>query len=287
LTAALPIELRHISKSFRVDGRVIEALHDVSLHAGAEEFVTLIGPSGCGKSTLLNIIAGLMAPDEGEVLLHGNGSSIRLGQTGYMPQRDLLLPWRTILDNVVLGPEVALRSQSLWASNGRHRRQLEEAKREARALLPLFGLEGFENSYPAALSGGMRQRAALMRTFLCKRDSVLLDEPFGALDALTRRTMRRWLLDVWGRFRQSVLFVTHDVDEGIYLSDRIYVLSSRPGRVVLKLNVDLPRPRDGFPSDCAMDALSADQKAMRPSSEILSDPRFVRLRQEILSALGV
>jgi ABC-type nitrate/sulfonate/bicarbonate transport system ATPase subunit len=287
LTTALPIELRHISKSFRVDGRIVEALRDVSLHAGAEEFVTLIGPSGCGKSTLLNIIAGLMEPDEGEVLLHGNGNASRLGQTGYMPQRDLLLPWRTVLDNVVLGPEVALRSRSLWISDGHHHRQLEEAKREARELLPLFGLEGFENSYPAALSGGMRQRAALMRTFMCKRDSVLLDEPFGALDALTRRTMRRWLLDVWERFRQSVLFVTHDVDEGIYLSDRIYVLSSRPGRIVLELSVDLPRPRDGFRPDLRLNEPCGNQKAVRQSSEILSDPRFVHLRLEILSALGV
>ncbi|MBN1399247.1 MAG: ABC transporter ATP-binding protein [Anaerolineae bacterium] len=265
MTTSLPIELRHVSKAFRVDGRVVEALHDVSLSAGAQEFVTLIGPSGCGKSTLLNIIAGLMQPGAGEVLLHGKRDTNRLGETGYMPQRDLLLPWRTVLDNVILGPEVALCSQSIWAWNGHRRRALEEARREARALLPLFGLEGFEQSYPAALSGGMRQRAALMRTFMCKRDTILLDEPFGALDALTRRIMRRWLLEVWARFRQSVLFVTHDVDEAIYLSDRIYVLSSRPGRIVLELSVDLRRPRDGSQSDA----------------------RFVQLREEILTALGV
>jgi len=142
-----------------------------------------------------------------------------------------LLPWRSVLDNVLLGPEVM-------------GRDMAQARREALDLLPLFGLNGFEGHYPATLSGGMRQRAALLRTFLCHQEIVLLDEPFGALDALTRRTMRRWLVEVWARFRQAVILVTHDVDEAIYLSDRVYVFSERPGRILDEVPIDLPRPRD-------------------------------------------
>jgi len=247
------IALRRVSKAFRVNGRLVQAIEDVSLEAHSREFVTLIGPSGCGKSTLLNIISGLMEPDDGEILLHGASDAARLGHIGYMPQRDLLLPWRKLLDNVLLGPEVM-------------GRDLTEARREARALLPLFGLEGFEESYPSALSGGMRQRAALMRTFLCKQEIILLDEPFGALDALTRRTMRRWLMEVWGRFQQTAIFVTHDVEEAVFLSDRIYVFSPRPGRIVRTLTVDLPRPRD---------------------EHLVSDPRLMAYREEILEELGL
>lgn len=253
MTVAPSIAARNISKVFLLNGRVVHALRDVSLRAFPEEFVSLIGPSGCGKSTFLNIVCGLLQPDEGDIQLLGRTSESRLGRVGYMPQKDLLLPWRKLLDNLILGPEVM----------GRDR---EEARREARELLPLFGLEGFEESYPSTLSGGMRQRAALLRTFLCKQDIILLDEPFGALDALTRRQMRGWLMDVWSRFRQTVLFVTHDVDEAIYLSDRIYLLSPRPGRILRELTVDLPRPRD---------------------VHIASDDRFQSLRDTILSTLGV
>jgi len=194
-----------------------------------------------------------MQPDSGEILLHGVHERHRLGRIGYMPQRDLLLPWRKLLDNIILGPEVM-------------GRDLDEARREARELLPLFGLEGFEDSYPATLSGGMRQRAALMRTFLCRQEIVLLDEPFGALDALTRRTMRKWLLDVWAQFRQTVIFVTHDVEEAVFLSDRVYVFSPRPGKVIHELEVNLPRPR---------------------TERLSSDPHFVAYRDELLSALGI
>jgi ABC-type nitrate/sulfonate/bicarbonate transport system ATPase subunit len=250
------VELRHVSKSFRVaaqsqawvsqelassvpgdrapgarSARIVSVLDDISLSVASEGFVTLIGPSGSGKSTLLNIICGLMQPDAGEILLHGRLAPDRIGRVGYMPQRDLLLPWRSVLDNVLLGPEVM-------------GRDMVEARREALELLPLFGLDGFEEHYPATLSGGMRQRAALLRTFLCHQEIVLLDEPFGALDALTRRTMRRWLLGVWARFRQAVILVTHDVDEAIYLADRVYVFSARPGRIVDEVSIDLPRPRD-------------------------------------------
>jgi ABC-type nitrate/sulfonate/bicarbonate transport system ATPase subunit len=249
----MPIALRGVSKLFRVNGRVVQALQQVSMQAESQEFVTLIGPSGCGKSTLLDLICGLMAPDAGEILLHGDADAPRLGRIGYMPQRDLLLPWRSVMDNLLLGPEVM-------------GQDLNAAREEARELLPLFGLEGFEDYYPTTLSGGMRQRAALMRTFLCKQEIVLLDEPFGALDALTRRSMRRWLLDVWAQFRQTLLFVTHDVDEAIFLADRVVVLSARPGTVILDVPVPLPRPRD---------------------EAMVSLPEFAALRRDLLSALGL
>ena len=224
------IELREVRKAFRVDGKIVTALASVNLKAAKGEFVTLIGPSGCGKSTLLNIICGLTEPDSGEVLFDGQPVQQRTGMVGYMLQKDLLLPWRKVLDNVVLGPEISGSDP-------------KAVRKEASRLLPLFGLQGFENSYPTTLSGGMRQRAALLRTFLCQRDVMLLDEPFGALDALTRRGLQQWLLGVWERFRHTILFVTHDVDEALYLADRVYVMTPRPGRIKLELTVSLPRPR--------------------------------------------
>jgi ABC-type nitrate/sulfonate/bicarbonate transport system ATPase subunit len=224
------IELREVRKAFRVNGRLVTALDGVDLRAGTGEFVVLIGPSGCGKSTLLNIICGLMEPDSGEVLLDSRPIQDRTGLLGYMLQKDLLLPWRTVMGNVILGPEIGGMDRKV-------------AREEAQSLLPQFGLEGFEDSYPATLSGGMRQRAALLRTFLCGRKAMLLDEPFGALDALTRRQLQQWLLQVWSGFRQTIIFVTHDVDEAVYLADRVYVMTARPGRIRLELDIPLPRPR--------------------------------------------
>ena len=224
------LEVRAISKVFRDGGQTVHALHDVSLAAWPGEFITIIGPSGSGKSTLFNVITGLTEPDAGEIVLACDAVRAQTGRVGYMPQRDLLLPWRTVLNNVILGPEL----------DGRSRR---EARRRARELLPLFGLDGFADAFPETLSGGMRQRAALLRTFLTDREVLLLDEPFGALDALTRRELRRWLLGVWERFRKTILFITHDVEEAVYLADRVLVFSARPGRIVKELRVDLPRPR--------------------------------------------
>jgi len=224
------IEVRSVSKTFHDDGRVVHALADVSFTARPGEFVTIIGPSGSGKSTLFNLITGLTEPDTGEVLIDRQRVDGRTGMVGLMPQRDLLLPWRTVMNNVILGPEI----------DGVPKRV---ARRRAREMLPMFGLEGFENAYPDTLSGGMRQRAALLRTFLTDRSILLLDEPFGALDALTRRELQRWLLEMWRRFDKTILFITHDVEEAVYLADRVLVFSARPGRITKILTVDLPRPR--------------------------------------------
>lgn len=245
------LSIENVRKAYRVDGRVTLALDGVNLWAREGEFVTVIGPSGCGKSTLFHIVAGLQEPDSGRILFDGEETGRRAGHSAYMLQKDLLLPWRRLLDNVVLYQEVA----------GVPR---EQSRAEARQLLPLFGLEGFERSYPAELSGGMRQRAALLRTFLGHRDLMLLDEPFGALDALTRGEMRSWLLEVWQRFRQTILFITHDVEEAVFLSDRVYVMTPRPGRVSDEVEVRLPRPRE---------------------RNIVSSPGFISLRDRLLAAL--
>lgn len=229
-TANSKLLIEGLRKAYRVDGRVVLALDGVDLRAGEGEFVTLIGPSGCGKSTLFHIVAGLQEPDAGVIRLDGHVVERRVGRSAYMFQKDLLLPWRRLLDNVVLAQEVAGVPRA-------------RSYAEARELLPLFGLQGFERSYPSELSGGMRQRAALLRTFLSHRDLMLLDEPFGALDALTRTELQCWLLEVWERFKQTILFITHDVDEAIFLSDRVYVMTPRPGRIKDEVTITLPRPR--------------------------------------------
>ena len=224
------IELRHVSKTFVGEGRTVPALRDLSLKVMPGEFVTIIGASGSGKSTLFNICVGLLEPDEGSILIDGVEPRSRLGMLGYMPQRDLLLPWRSVLDNVLVPLDI----------KGVPRK---ESREQALAMFHRFGLEGFENDYPVALSGGMRQRAALLRTWLTGCDTLLLDEPFGALDALTRRELQDWLLRVWQEFGRTVVFITHDVEEAVYLADRVIVLSARPGTVKRELDVGLPRPR--------------------------------------------
>ncbi len=229
-TARVKIRLRGLSRSFTVDDRQIPVLEGVDFYAESGEFVSIIGPSGCGKSTLLNTIAGLEQPDLGSVELDGAPISRRLGLVGYMQQKDLLMPWRTVLDNAILGLEL----------RGISRR---DARNRALELLDTFGLRGFEQQYPFALSGGMRQRAAFLRTVLVGQDVMLLDEPFGALDALTRAQMQDWLLELWESLGKTIVLVTHDVDEALILSDRVYVLTVRPGRVRMVMDVDLPRPR--------------------------------------------
>jgi ABC-type nitrate/sulfonate/bicarbonate transport system ATPase subunit len=211
-------------------GKAVEALAKVDIALQPNDFVSLIGPSGCGKSTLFNVIAGLLIPDTGEVKLDGVDIIGQPGNVAYMMQRDLLLPWRTVLENVTLAPEIAGKS-------------MVQARSEARSLLRRFGLEGFENAYPAALSGGMRQRAALLRTILCERPVILLDEPFGALDALTRSAMHEWLLGIQREFHRTMILITHDPDEAVYLSHRVYVATYRPMRIAGVVDIDLPPER--------------------------------------------
>ena len=237
-------------------GEVI-VLDDVALQVGAGEFVSIIGPSGCGKSTLLGILAGLIQPAGGRVLLDGEEPARLLGRAGYMPQRDLLMPWRTVLQNTTLAMEVA-------GVPGR------AARRAALAEFPRFGLDGFERHWPASLSGGMRQRAALLRTFLAGRNLVLLDEPFGALDALTRQSMQAWLLRIWREDAKTILFVTHDVDEAAYLSDRVYVMSPRPGRIVAGVEVPLPRPRS-VETTLSPEFLEARRRLLEPLRRAMPD----------------
>lgn len=222
------VEVVGVSKRFRRRDGEVQALDAVDMVAEAGRFVSIIGPSGCGKSTLFNIIAGLLEPSAGVVRL--GGAPVTRGEFAYMPQKDLLFPWRTVIDNTVVGLQIV----------GVSRR---EARRRAEPLMERFGLDGFEKAYPGELSGGMRQRAAFLRTVLLGRPAMLLDEPFGALDSLTRGDMQQWLLDVWGDLRTTVIFVTHDVAEAVYLSDRVYVMAPRPGRICDVVDVDLPRPR--------------------------------------------
>ncbi len=219
-----------VTKAFRQGRQVLAVLDEMDLEVAQGEFVSLIGPSGCGKSTLFTIVAGLEEADTGRLILDGEEAGTRAGKTGYMPQQPLLLPWRTVEENVMLGLDVRRVPRS-------------QAQAEAGALLKRFGLAEFAGDYPSTLSGGMRQRVALLRTVLFNAHFLLLDEPFGALDALTRLTCQMWLLELWQQVQASVLFITHDVREAILLSDRIYVLSARPARVVRVARVPLERPR--------------------------------------------
>jgi ABC-type nitrate/sulfonate/bicarbonate transport system ATPase subunit len=242
---AAKLTLEGISKVFQTDGGDFVALAPVDLAISAGRFVSLIGPSGCGKSTVFNIVAGLEAPTTGRVLIEGRDATGFIGNVGYMLQKDLLLPWRTVVDNVALGLEIS-------------GVPLAAARQRALPLLRRYGLAGFELQYPSVLSGGMRQRAALLRTLLVERDVVLLDEPFGALDAQTKSQMQDWLLQIFAEFGRTVVFITHDVEEAVYLSDEIHVMVSRPGRIVETLPIDLPRPR---------------------ARSIVSTPRFVAIKK--------
>jgi NitT/TauT family transport system ATP-binding protein len=243
--------VRGISKTFHNGRQRLETLASIDLSVEAGEFVTVIGPSGCGKSTLFNIIAGIETPDAGTIAIDGTIESERAGKAGYMPQKPLLLPWKTVEENVMLGLDV------------RHVPR-QQSQAEARELLKRFGLLEFAQHYPATLSGGMSQRVALLRTVLFNRSFLLLDEPFGALDALTRLSCQMWLLDVWQEFHASVLFITHDVREAILLSNRIYVLSARPAQVLREIETHLPYPRQ---------------------SQQLASPEAVRLETDLMSLL--
>ncbi|HHX86695.1 MAG TPA: ABC transporter ATP-binding protein [Firmicutes bacterium] len=248
-----PVRLRltKISSSYRCGDQNLPVLNNISLAVRAGEFVSLLGPSGSGKSTILKIAAGLLKPDRGRVMVNRREVT-RAVKVGYMPQQDLLFPWKTLLENCAL-PLIA---------EGANRSQACEQVRE---LLEIFGLTGFEHYYPSQLSGGMKQRAALLRTVLIDSNLMLLDEPFAALDAITRQYLQEWLLDILNRFKRSVLFVTHSVDEAIYLSDRICMISDRPGRIVMETQISLPRPR---------------------SRAVVTSSLFLKYKQELMDTLA-
>ena len=225
------VEALGICYAVRTGNMTLPVLNNVDFYAKQGEIVSIVGPSGCGKSTFLNILAGLIKPDTGTLLVRGTQDDKMSGRTGYMQQKDLLLPWRNVLDNVILGLEIQGVPKSL--ARNRAIRHLDE-----------FGLAGFENEYPYALSGGMKQRAALLRTILTNADVLLLDEPFSALDALNRTQLQEWLLNLLEAFREkSVVMVTHDVEEALFLSDRLYVMSPRPGTMQMVEKMWLRRPR--------------------------------------------
>ena len=241
------LELREIDQRF---GATV-ALTSTSLHVDDGEFIAIVGPSGCGKSTLFNIVSGIQRPTGGQILLDEAEVTGKSGHVGYMLQKDLLMPWRSTLENIALGAALT-------------RRVTRADRARAAEMATRYGLGDFLDHYPHAMSGGMRQRVALMRTLAFARDVMLLDEPFGALDSQTRMEMQQWLLRVWAEQRSTILFVTHDVDEAIFLADRVVVMSPRPGRIRQVFDVGLERPRD---------------------LETLTDPRFIALKRDILALI--
>jgi NitT/TauT family transport system ATP-binding protein len=225
------VRVTNLSQRFFAAGGTMTALDDIALDVHANEFVSLLGPSGCGKTTLLRIIGGLVRPTSGAVSIDGRSvaEALRARKFGFVFQDPTLLPWRTVAGNAALLLDV---------TKQRGRRE------EVQSLLSTVGLDGFEDHYPAQLSGGMRQRVALARALALSPDILLMDEPFAALDAITRDRMGEELLRIWDGAR-SVIFITHAIAEAILLSDRVIVMSPRPGRIVADVRIDLPRPRDG------------------------------------------
>ena len=249
------IDVRRLSKTFQLAGASIDAVSDVSFGVRRGEFVALLGPSGSGKSTVLNMVATLIKPTSGEILI--DGRPVIAGKAtpgvGYVFQRDTLFPWRTVADNIGYGLQLAGVADT-------------ERKQRVAAAVAQAGLQGFENAYPSALSGGMRQRAALMRTLVVEPQILLMDEPFGALDTHTKIDMHDVLLRIWEREKQTVIFVTHDLGEALTLADRIILLSARPGRIKDMFEVDFARPRDAV--------------------KVRETPRYAELFQHIWHSLG-
>ena len=227
------LSLQNISKRFFARDRIINALEGISLDVASGEFLTMVGPSGCGKSTILNIASGLMAPTEGTVELDGRPVECVTRHVGYVTQQHNLMPWRTLIDNVSFPLQLAGAAKS-----DRHDRAAE--------LIAMVGLAGFEKSYPHELSGGMRQRANIIRTLIYSPKVILMDEPFGPLDAQTRVLLQDQLLNIWSQTGVTIIFITHDLHEAIGLGDRVVLLSSRPGRIIRVDKVTMPRPRDVF-----------------------------------------
>mgnify|MGYP001339334172 CR=1 FL=1 len=241
--------VEQISKSYWRGKERVPVLDELSLNVRAGEFVTLIGPSGSGKSTLFRLIGGVEKPDGGRVLIDGDDVTGKSGLISYMPQQAALFPWLSVAGNIASALVTAGTSK-------------QEAKALSAEWLDRIGLGAFAREYPHVLSGGMQQRVSFLRALLMKRDLMCLDEPFAALDALTRADMQKWLLELWAR--RSVLFITHSIEEALLLSDRIYVLSTAPARVVREIVVPFARPRRG---------------------EVWTDPAFISLKQEVLALL--
>jgi ABC-type nitrate/sulfonate/bicarbonate transport system ATPase subunit len=244
------IRVNQISHSFVVEeNKHVAVLDDISFDVQEGSFVCILGPSGCGKSTLFNIIAGLMPPTSGAIYLHDQNIINRTGLVGYMFQKDLLLPWRSVIENIVIGTEVQGRDQT-------------KSIARAREYIVKYGLAGFEDYYPRHLSGGMRQRAAFLRTMMLDNEVMLLDEPFGALDAQTRMSMQEWLHEVWRDSKKTIIFITHDVDESLFLAEEVLVLSYRPSHILKKIQVPLPEKRDY--------SMMADLEILKLRGELLS-----------------
>jgi ABC-type nitrate/sulfonate/bicarbonate transport system ATPase subunit len=245
------LKLVEISKAYMRGKERVPVLNNVSLTVEAGEFVSLIGPSGSGKSTLFRLIGGVERPDRGQVLMDGRDTTGQSGRISYMPQQAALFPWLKVADNISFA----------LVSAGTPKK---EAKRQALEWLERIRLGSVANEYPHVLSGGMQQRVSFLRALLMKRSVMCLDEPFAALDALTRSDMQRWLLELWESDRRSVLFVTHSIEEALTLSDRIYVLSKAPASVLREIRVPFERPR-------------------RP--DVWTSPEFVEMKQEVLRLL--
>jgi NitT/TauT family transport system ATP-binding protein len=224
------LQVRHLSIIFPDGNSGLKALEDISFSVSAEQFVCVLGPSGCGKTTLLRLMAGLLSPTYGEVIFESDSLVSPRHRVGMVFQKANLMPWRTVLENILLPLEI----QHVPG---------QEAMEKARALIELVGLTGFENSLPRDLSGGMAQRVAIARALIHEPDLLLLDEPFGSLDALTRERMGSELTRIWQARRKTVVMVTHSISESLFLADRVLVLSPRPGKLCLDLTVNLPRPR--------------------------------------------
>jgi NitT/TauT family transport system ATP-binding protein len=235
----LTLEIKGLSKTFlgKSSGDSVQVLDHVQLRVENGQFVSIVGPSGCGKTTLLRIIAGLEKTSEGEVLLNGKRLVEGSEEIGMVFQEYALFPWRTTLQNIEMGPEI---------------KGVESEKRRSAAMeyIKTFNLDGFGNRYPRELSGGMKQRVAIARTLIMNPRVVLMDEPFGSLDSQTRNSLQEFLLRIWERRKDTILFVTHNVDEAIFLSDQILILSKRPAKIVKIVEVKLPRPRDRTSQEC-------------------------------------
>ncbi|MFC5471936.1 ABC transporter ATP-binding protein [Cohnella suwonensis] len=246
------LEVQGLSKAYQRGKERFQVLDDVSLRVGEGEFVSIIGPSGSGKSTLFRLIGGVEKPDRGSIRISGEETAGRRGLISYMPQQAALFPWLTVADNVSTALVTAGSSK-------------KEAKEQALSWLNRIHLGDVAGSYPHLLSGGMQQRVSFLRALLMKRNVMCLDEPFAALDALTRAEMQRWLLELWESDRRSVLFVTHSIEEALMLSDRLYVLSSAPATVLKEIAVPFDRPR---------------------RADVWTEPSFVELKREVLALLG-